>query len=84
MSLSTDPGSAASSTSRRCCMLLADAGFSHMPASKRDIVILEACRTQTAHACNTAQEQIKQADTMTSAARAGDQETCKREQLMLG
>lgn len=44
MSLSTDPGREASSTSNRCCRLLADAGFSHIPASKRDVVMLETCK----------------------------------------
>lgn len=44
MSLSTDPGRDASSTSSRCCRLLADAGFSHIPASKRDMLILDTCK----------------------------------------
>ncbi len=45
MLLSTEAGSVASSSARRCCKLPADSGFSHIQASSRDSVMLEVCTT---------------------------------------
>ena len=44
MLLSTEGGSSASSSAKRCCRLPADSGFSHIQASMRDSVMLEVCR----------------------------------------